>query len=345
MTRTQPAVACGRIAGATTADAQMSVTAITPKVARLPYRFRAAATRTVLAGLVVGKRADLLHAHFGYWAAHAAAVARRSRRPWIVSLHGYDLLVMHDQDPYAARIHDADLTVVPSQFLADAAIARGFPADRVRVVPSGIDVDQFTFRPRQPHPDGMVRVTFAGRFVPKKGALDAAAAMAAVAARVSIRPRFVGYGPQEAQLREHLRTLRLDAEIVDGSRPGALRSTLDDTDIVITPSKTADDGDAESLGLVNIEAQASGIPVVTTNHGGIPEAVSAAGAMLVPEGDVDALGTALADLVSAPQRWAAMGRAGSDHVRARFRLSDRAGDIEDLYAAVLERSQRRRSRP
>jgi glycosyltransferase involved in cell wall biosynthesis len=349
-TLTRPAVACGRRHDEVS-DAAVPVSALLPYVGRLPYRFRRPATRQLLVGVALRRRSRLLHAHFGYWAAHTAAVARRRRVPWVLSLHGYDLLVMHGRDPEADQVHDADLVIVPSRFLADAAVARGFPADRIHVVPSGIDVDAYPFRARALRADGAVRVTFAGRFVAKKGVLDAAEAMAAAARTTTLVCRFVGYGPLEGDLRAALSRLGLAAEVVDGSAPGALRSILDDTDVLVSPSKTAADGDAESLGLVNIEAQASGIPVVTTAHGGIPEAVSADGAVLVPEGDLTALTTALVTVASAPERWTAMGAAGSDHARRRFRLRDRVRDIEELYLQLIEtsahrsRAQRRRSRP
>ena len=71
---------------------------------------------------------------------------------------------------------------------------------------------------------------------------------------------------------------------------------------------------------MNLEAQACGVPVVTTTSGGIPEAVSHQGAVLVPEGDVRALRDALADLVAHPERWPEMGRAGRAHVVLRHRI-------------------------
>jgi colanic acid/amylovoran biosynthesis glycosyltransferase len=260
----------------------------------------------------------------------------------VLSLHGYDLLVRWDAEPEKDRVRGADVVIVPSRFLADEAVARGFSADRIRVIPSGLDVDAYPYRSRHARDDGVVRVLFAGRFVPKKGVLDAARAMAIARADHSgLECTFVGFGPEEAALRAELERLRLPARIADGRPPDALRRALDETDLLVTASRTADDGDAESLGLVNVEAQLSGVPVVTTRHGGIPEAVSADGAVLSPEGDVDALGHALARLASEPERWAAMGAAGHDHVRRHFRLGDRAREVEQCYLSVLQNQPQR----
>lgn len=336
VTDTRPVVVCGR-RHPVPDPPPVPVHALLRLLPRRPEDRLRRAIRALLATYAVTHRARLLHAHFGYYAAHTAAVARRLRRPWLVSLHGYDVLVMAPHDPELQRIVTADAVVVPSAFLATVAVERGFPAERVHVIPSGIDVASYEFAERSAQVGG-VRVTFAGRFVAKKGVLDAARAMAAAKERhPDLVCRFVGYGQLETDLRAELRRLRLDAAIVDGRAPDAVRSALASTDVVVTPSRTADDGDAESLGLVNIEAQACGVPVLSTRHGGIPDAVAPDAGILVAEGDVPALSAALIDLVEHPQRWPAMGRAGRAHVERRFALADRVRDVERLYTELLAR--------
>jgi glycosyltransferase involved in cell wall biosynthesis len=347
-TQTRPAVVCGRRHPWPEAAVEVPVTALQPTAGRVPYRYRKYLIRALTAGVVARRRSKLLHAHFGYWAAHTAAVAQRLRLPFVVSLHGYDLLVMAAREPELDKVRRADLVIVPSAFLGEHAVAHGFPRDRIRVIPSGIDVDSYPYQPRALGADGQVRVTFAGRFVPKKGVLDAVRAMAIVhAGGQQLTCRFVGYGPQEEQLHAAIAQQQLPAEIVDGREPGAVRRALLETDLLLTASQTAEDGDAESLGLVNIEAQACGIPVISTAHGGIPDAVSPDAGVLVPERDVDALAHALRELAAAPQRWPAMSQAGRAHAERKFRLSDRVRDVEEQYAAVLHARGRQvpRNRP
>jgi colanic acid/amylovoran biosynthesis glycosyltransferase len=288
--------------------------------------------RLALAGLAVARRVEVLHAHFGYWAGHCETAARRTGRPWALSLHGHDLLV--EGCPTAVL---ADLVIVPSGFLADAASRAGVRDERLRVIPSGLDLGRLPYRERSGHP-GPVVVTFAGRFVEKKGVLDAARAMASVP---GLRCRFVGTGPLEADLCELLRELGLSADVLDGSVPGAVVQALQETDLLLTASRIAVDGDAETLGLVNLEAQACGVPVVTTDSGGVRSAVSPEGAVLVPEGDVLALRAALGELARHPQRWAAMGRAGRQHVEAHFVLADRVAELEEHWVQLAARRLRR----
>ena len=320
-TASVPAVAFGHRAGGVTPDVPAH------DLGRFAARGHRP-LRAALAAVAVARRSEVLHAHFGYWAGHVEAVARRTRRPWVVSLHGQDLLV--EGCPTAAL---ADLVLVPSQFLADAASRAGVRDERLRVIPSGLDLSRHPFRERTAH-EGPVVVTFAGRYVEKKGVLDAARALAGIE---GIRVRFVGSGPLEGQLRALLAELRLDAGLLDGSRPGAVHQALQDTDLLVTASRVAADGDAESLGLVNLEAHACGVPVVTTRSGGIPEAVSPDAAVLVPEGDVAALRAAVAALVTSPERWPAMGRAGRQHVVLRHELGSRVADLEQQWLALSRR--------
>jgi glycosyltransferase involved in cell wall biosynthesis len=284
--------------------------------------------RLAVAAIALRRRASVLHAHFGYWAAHTEAVARRTRRPWSVSLHGHDLLV---EGCPAAR--HADLVVVPSQFLADAASRAGIKDDRLLVIPSGLDLARHRFRLRGPVDGRPVVVTFAGRYVEKKGVLDVARALSGVG---GIRARFVGHGPLEVDLRKVLAETGLEAELIDGSEPGAVHRAIDETDLLVTASKVADDGDAETLGLVNLEALACGVPVVTTASGGIPEAMPRS-VPLVPEGDVGALREAVLALLTRPQDWAEIGRQGRAHVEGHFVLADRVAELEQQWLALAGR--------
>lgn len=288
---------------------------------------------TLLSALARWRRATLLHAHFGYWAAEVARTARRCGRPLVVSLHGHDVLVEgHPGTELDLALAAASTVIVPSHYLAGALTDR-VPPQRLEVIPAGIDWWSLPFRARRPPSAGApVRVTFAGRYVPKKGALDAARAMAVARERhPQLAACFVGSGPQEPTLRALVTELRLPATFVDGSLPGALRRCLAVSDLLVTPSRTGQDGDAESLGLVNVEAMACGVPVLSTRHGGIPEVVPADAGVLVPEADAQALAAGLIGLLDRADQWAAMGDAGRRHVIKHFDLRRRTAEVEEVY--------------
>ena len=70
--------------------------------------------RALLAAVAVARRARLLHAHFGYWAGVTGRVAHRLRRPWVLSLHGHDLLVEDAGHPDRDVLRRADVVIVPA---------------------------------------------------------------------------------------------------------------------------------------------------------------------------------------------------------------------------------------
>src|SRR5207302_10451123 len=119
-------------------------------------------------------------------------------------------------------------------------------------------------------------------------------------------------------------------------RTTQVRMALAAARCVVTPSRTADDGDSESMLLVNLEAQASGRPVVTTRHGGIPEFVQdGRTARVVPENDPDALADAVIAVLRDDALAESMAAAGPPNA-ARFDVRDCTARIDALYDVLLD---------
>lgn len=290
------------------------------------------AVGAALACLVVLHRARLLHVHFGFEVEGVVGAARWAGVPLVVSVHGRDVTATGPRGNPALRhaLEAAAAVVVPSAFLAGYAVAAGARQDRVHVLPSG--VDRTVFAPSPPH-DGPPTVVFVGRFVEKKGLDVLARAWPSVRAGVpGARLLVLGEGPLDAA------GMIPDAERwvpEPHRRAEQVREALQRATVVVTPSRTAADGDSESLLLVNLEAQAVGRAVVTTRHGGIPDFVDEGrSAELVPEGDAEALVAAVVGLLRDPERAAAMGRAGV-LVAARFDAGLMAARVDDLYGELL----------
>ena len=106
--------------------------------------------------------------------------------------------------------------------------------------------------------------------------------------------------------------------------------------IVLQPSRTASDGDAEGGAPTTLlEAQALGRVVVATDHADIPNIVDRETAFLAPEGDADALADRLTAALAAPEEWALRGTAGRRFVEANHSLRHVAGLLERLYDRVI----------
>jgi colanic acid/amylovoran biosynthesis glycosyltransferase len=82
---------------------------------------------------------------------------------------------------------------------------------------------------------------------------------------------------------------------------------------------------------------AMGLPVVSTRHGGIPELVDdGISGFLVPERDVEALATKLADLIAHPEWWVAMGKAGHDYVKSHYDLTQLNDELVAIYQQLID---------
>jgi colanic acid/amylovoran/stewartan biosynthesis glycosyltransferase WcaL/AmsK/CpsK len=218
----------------------------------------------------------------------------------------------------------ADAFIVQTDCYGRATLRRyGFDDTKIATYRHVIKVGDIPFRERRF--DGKrLRIVTVARLVEKKGLDHGIRAVAALRARnphLRIEWRIIGDGPLTGRLAGLIRELKAaDTIQLLGARttPEVLRS-IEESEVFLLPSLM------EQAGYVLLEAQASGLPVVATRVGGVPEMVEpGASALLVPPGDADALTEALQYLVDHPEQWPAMGRAGRRLVEERHDL-DRWG--------------------
>lgn len=109
--------------------------------------------------------------------------------------------------------------------------------------------------------------------------------------------------------------------------------------LLAAPSLTAADGDSEGLPTVLLEAAASGLPAVGSDHSGIPEAIEdGKSGFIVPEGEVDPLARRLADLLGSERLRAAMAAQARILARTRFDRVRQGALLEEHYDRLLGRS-------
>lgn len=219
-----------------------------------------------------------------------------------------------------ARAHVA---IAVSRWGAEVLVARGYvdSGRRLEVVHNGVSSSRLTGDVARLRPEDRSGLLFVGRLAPEKGVdtLLRALALAGGDARLAL----VGTGPEEAGLRR-----LADREGVSGRvlfrgslDPAAVRATMARSAALVLPSR------AENFPLVLLEAMASGLPVVATGVGGVPElALNERNALLVPPDDPEALASALGRVLGDPTLRAALAAAGRrtardytwDRVTARY---------------------------
>lgn len=296
-----------------------------------PAPLRRALVTAMLDRLVRRRRVAVVHAHHGYGLDRIAPTVRRHRLPFVVSFHGHDLTgyLRRHPDAYVDVADDVALVAVPSAFLIPHAVAAGFPETKVRVMPSGVDTAYFS---PSPLPAGPPEVVFVGRFVAKKGIDTLASAWPEVQRAVpEARLRLLGYGELEADAR----AIPGNTDVVLSPDRSTVRDAIRRARAIVSPSRTAEDDAVETLLMVNLEAQASGRPVVTTRHGGIPEFVREDDtALVVPEADPDALAAALVRVLSDEELARSMAAAGPPWA-SRFDVRVTAARFDAAYDELV----------
>ncbi|WP_232075800.1 glycosyltransferase [Phytohabitans suffuscus] len=301
-----------------------------------------------LATALAERGVALLHAHFGPEGVYGAAVAQAMGVPLVTTLHGFDVTVtkarlLASRKPSWVRYvsargalfrHGARFICV-SEHIRRRAVEWGYPDDRIVVLPIGVDVDLIAPAETPEVP----RVLHVARLVAKKGTADLLKAFAVAARAVpGAELVVVGAGP----LRESLEALAAELGVGGSVRflgarpyPETLR-WVRESRVLCLPSVTAPNGDQEGLGMVLLEAAATGRPVVGTESGGIPEAVvDGTTGYLVPEHDVTALADRLVTILRDPQLGERLGKAGRDMVVERFNLRRQTDKLEALYRSLL----------
>ena len=297
------------------------------------------------------ENAALVHIHFGTEAVEFWPIARRLDVPMIVTLHGYDITVHKEswergddgasKALYPRRLLEMSRAprtyfVAVSSAIRQCAIDFGIPAERVRVQYIGIDLT--LFKPGAvPITQRSRRILYVGRLVEKKGVSILIEAYARVFSKVADAELvIVGDGPLRQQL-EAL-AIRLGVRVVFAGSMGReqVKQQLDAARVFCLPSVTAQNGDAEGFGLVLLEAQASGVPVVTSARGGAHEGIiEGETGLSFAEKDVAALTDHLAALLTDDPRITRMSQAGPGFVARNFDVRQCTRSLERLYDDVV----------
>lgn len=295
----------------------------------------------------------LIHAHFATDGLAALRLARRLGIPLVTTLHGYDVSRSRLRMLLSGRlswmryalmrrrlIGRGDLFLAVSDAIRRRAVDQGFPADRTVTHRIGVDVTRF--RPSgEPAPGLIVHV---GRLVEKKGTADLLQAFATLHRRGNTaRLVVIGDGPLRPALERQRDRLGIGAAVdfLGAVAPEQVREWLQRAWLIAAPSRTAADGDSEGLPTVLVEAAASGVPAVATEHSGIPEiVVDGRTGLLVPEGDVEAIASGLAEILSD----AALRQRLSEAARAlaceKFDLARQTAALEAHYDRLIAAAPR-----
>lgn len=323
----------------------------TPFYAGLALADRIAPSRVAVTRMLAAEAPfDIVHAQFGY----LGLTAMRHRywgtlrtKSLVVHLRGFDItsyVEMHGPRVYERLFRGADLFIANCAHFRDKAVALGCPADKITVIGSPIDTAAFS-PPAERHRCTTLRLVAVGRLVEKKGFADAIDAVGLLLKEGhDVRLTILG----EGVLRPALESRIADAGLGDrvtlhgAATRRQVIAALHDADIALAPSVRAASGDEDANVNTAKEAMATGLPVIGTRHGGIPELViPGENGDLVPERNPRALADAIARMINRPQDWHVLGAAGRRRVTTDFDRDHILKTTLDAYLEALDRAENR----
>jgi colanic acid/amylovoran biosynthesis glycosyltransferase len=272
-----------------------------------------------------------IHAHFADRAALIALVAGRLLDlPYSVTAHANDIYVRPVLLP--EKMTEAKFVATCTRY-NERHLREIAPRAVVRCVHHGLDLNGY--EPPVARHDATPLLLSVAQLKEKKGLtylLDACHMLADRGTHLDVE--IVGDGPLRAALEAQVHDLDLAGQVrFLGSLPhDEVVARYAEATLFVLPSVTATDGDRDGIPNVILEAMAMGLPVVSTRHSGIPEAVvDGETGLLVPPGDAGALAGALASLILDPDRCLRMGVAGRRRVADQFDLEANVGSLLEEF--------------
>jgi colanic acid/amylovoran biosynthesis glycosyltransferase len=289
---------------------------------------------------------ELIHAQFGLSGALVLPLARALKIPLIVHFRGADATVSEAYARYSSLNHwiyfrrrealkrETQLFITVSKFIKNKILEQGFPAERIITHYHGVDVKKF-----KPDPEILRKsiVLFVGRLTEKKGCEYLIDAMAQVQAqKPDIELILIGDGPLKTNLEAMAAKSLKRFQFLGVQSATVVRAWMNCASLLIAPSVTAAQGDSEGLPNVVLEAQAMGLPVVSTIHAGIPEAViHGETGFLSPERDSQSLAHFSLRLFQDADLWQSFSLKGQKHMYHNFNREIQTKSLEEIYTGVI----------
>lgn len=296
--------------------------------------------------------ARLLHAHFGPLGYKALDLADAFGIPLVTTFYGFDLSLLPQQSPewrdrYQVLFDRGTHFLVEGPHMKEQLVELGCPASKVSVHHLGVNLDMLPYRPRRRENEQPLRVLAAGRFTEKKGFPHAIEAFARFLEQGG-EGHFtivggLGDDDRDRAARDELRRVArrhgVEAQVIlrEFLPHDELIEAYHDHDVFLSPSIEACDGDNEGGAPVTIiEAAATGMPVVSTRHCDIPEAVKhEETGLLAEEGDTEALAQFLFNIYEHAESMEEMAKAARTHVEREYDAFKQGKKLDDIYRRII----------
>jgi colanic acid/amylovoran biosynthesis glycosyltransferase len=293
----------------------------------------------------------LLHSHFGNRGYFDLALKQKLKIPQVTTFYGHDVSLLPQEERWREKFkvffEQGDLILAEGRYMKKTLLEMGCPDSKVRVQHLGIDCKKIPFIPRKMVDSQKVKILIAGTFREKKGITYALEAFARLAPKYkNIGVTLIGdagRSQREINYKKEITAIIGSRHITDrvnylGFLPyPAFIEEAKNNHIFLSPSIHPSDGETEGGAPVAlIEMSAYGMPIVSTFHCDIPEVViDGESGFLVQEKDTDRLAERLEHLITHPEIWEPMGRAGRKHIEEEFNIVTQAAKLETFYDSLI----------
>jgi colanic acid/amylovoran biosynthesis glycosyltransferase len=286
---------------------------------------------------------DIIHCHFGYNGLVGAILRDIGtiQGKVITTFHGTDVttyLKKEGEQAYDLLFQYGNIFSPVSELWKRRLIELGCKGDII-IHRMGIDCNKFTFTARKLRANGVAQIVTIARLAEKKGVEYAIRAVAKLAkSKTNLNYTIVGDGPLKERLQQLIQELNVDSivTLVGWKQQQEVIEIINNSDIMLAPSVTSKDGDREGIPVAFMETMAMGLPIISTDHSGIPELIeNGVSGFLVPERDVDTLTEKLNYLVENPEVWQKMGIAGRAFVEKHYNIDKLNDKLVEIYSSRL----------
>jgi colanic acid/amylovoran biosynthesis glycosyltransferase len=289
---------------------------------------------------------DILHCHFGSNGIIGAHLKRLGFcKKLVVTFHGLDvskvILTKKKSKIYKDLFDQADLILPISNLWREALVSAGAPKQKTFVHHLGVDVDHIPTKVQESIASPKIRIITTARFTEKKGlpvALRGLAEAIKKAPDLELHYDIIGAGKGFAEVAKLIEKLNLSQRVrLHGALPHSrVKALLYSSDIFMLPSHTAKNGDQEGIPVSLMEAMAVGLPVLSTQHSGIPELIeNDHSGILVEEKNHHQLADAIIRLAKCHKLRNQLAYNGRKTIEQDFNANKQNKGLIDLYKQIL----------
>ncbi len=284
---------------------------------------------------------ELFHVHYAIPHAIAGFLAQQmlgERAPRLVTtLHGTDItLVGQDRSFFEITrfgIEHSDGVTAVSEFLRRMTVEEFQVRNAIEVIPNFVDLGLYSRERRDRSAfaaPGQKVLLHISNFRPVKRVLDVVRILERVSREVDVVLLMVGEGPERSSAQALARRLGLQDRLRFLGTQESIEEIAGMADVCLLPSEL------ESFGLSALEAMASGVPVVGSDAGGLPEVVKhTESGFLLPVGDVEGMAARTLEILKDDERRREMGQAGRRRAESLFGAERVVSQYERYYERVL----------